>query len=341
MLYKLFLFQVTINISGHSIMTDSIFLRGNRQNNYRIMFKEIKMFKFLGHRNFILPLAIVLGFTCPQLARCTKSLTIPSLALIMTISIAQIPTRQILKWKSLVRPIAIGILFNYLFLGSLLLVLNQWFIIQDPLKIGMILVAAAPPGVAVIPFTSLLAGNSILSLFATFGAYLSSILIMPGLIPLLPGAAAFPMYSLLLTLIQLIFLPVIFSRFLLCKNFYKSIISWKGTIINWGFFVVFYTVIGLNQKTFLEQPNILIRISLIAFISTFLGFILLNTILKKMGINQKDRTSMILLGTIKNSGFAAAIALTLFDETTSIPGAIISVIYALYMIWLGSKHQIE
>jgi len=299
------------------------------------------MFKFLGHRNFILPLAFVLGFTCPQLAQWTKSLTIPALALVMTISIAQIPTRQILKWQSLVKPLAIGILFNYLFLGSLLLILNQWFIFQDPIRIGMILVASAPPGVAVIPFTSLLAGNSILSLFATFGAYLSSIFIMPGLIWLLTGAEVFPMSKLILTLIELIILPIVFSRFLLFSPFYQSIISRKGTIINWGFFVVFFTVIGLNQKSFLEQPDILIKISLIAFITTFLGFTLLNIILKKMGINRKDRTSMILLGTIKNSGFAAAIALTLFDETTSIPGAIISAIYALYMIWLGAKHQIK
>ncbi len=296
------------------------------------------MFKFLGHRNFILPLAFVLGFTCPQLAQWTKSLTIPALVLVMTISIAQIPTRQILKWQSLVQPLAIGILFNYLFLGSLLLILNQWFIFQDPIRIGMILVASAPPGVAVIPFTSLLAGNSILSLFATFGAYLSSIFIMPGLVWLLTGAEGFPMSKLILTLIELIILPILFSRFLIFSPFYQTIISQKGTIINWGFFVVFFTVIGLNQKSFLEQPNILIKILLIAFITTFLGFNLLNIILKKMGINQKDRTSMILLGTIKNSGFAAAIALTLFNETTSIPGAIISAIYALYLIWLGAKH---
>lgn len=299
------------------------------------------MFKFLGHRNFILPLAFVLGFTCPQLAQWTKSLTIPALALVMTISIAQIPTRQILKWQSLIQPLAIGILFNYLFLGSLLLILNKWLIFQDPIRIGMILVALAPPGVAVIPFTSLLSGNSILSLFATFGAYLSSIFIMPVLFLLLTGAEVFPMSKLILVLIELIILPIIFSRLLLFKDFYKSIIPWKGTIINWGFFVVIFTVIGLNQKTFLEQPNILIKVSLIAFTTTFLGFILLNIILKKMGINQKDRTSMILLGTFKNSGFAAAIALTLFDETTSIPGAIISAVYALYMIWLGGKHQIE
>ncbi len=297
------------------------------------------MFKFLGHRNFILPLAFVLGFTCPQLAQWTKSLTVPALALVMTVSIVQIPTRQMLKWQNMAKPLAIGIFFNYLLLGSLLLILNQWFIFEDPIRTGMILVASAPPGVAVIPFTSLLAGNSILSLFATFGTYLSSIFIMPGLILLLTGAEAFPLSKLIFTLFELIILPIVFSRLLLFSRFYQSIISWKGTMINWGFFVVIFTAIGLNQKTLLEQPNILMKVSLIAFTATFLGFILLNIILKKMGINQKDRTSMILLGTIKNSGFAAAIALTLFDETTSIPAAIFSAVYALYMIWLGGKHQ--
>jgi len=298
------------------------------------------MFKFLGHRNFILPLAFILGFAFPQLAQWTKSLTIPALALVMTISIAQIPTREILKWRSLAKPLAIGILFNYLFLASLLLIFTQWFNFSESIRVGMILVASAPPGVAVLPFTSLLAGNPILSLFATFGTYLSSMFIMPGLIWLLTGSATFPMSKLVITLLELIVLPIILSRFLLFKNFYQRIIPWKGTIVNWGFFVVFLTVIGLNQKTFLEQPDVLIKILFIALVSTFLGFILLNFLLKKIGINQKERISMILLGTFKNSGFAAAIALTLFDETASLPGAIISAVYALYMIWLGSKRNL-
>lgn len=298
------------------------------------------MFKFFGHRNFILPLAFILGFAFPQLAQWTKSLTIPALALVMTISIAQIPTREILKWRSLAQPLAIGILFNYLFLASLLLIFTQWFNFSESIRIGMILVASAPPGVAVLPFTSLLAGNTILSLFATFGTYLSSMFIMPGLIWLFTGSATFPMSKLVITLLELIVLPIILSRFLLFKNFYQRIIPWKGTIVNWGFFIVFLTVIGLNQKTFLEQPDVLIKIFFIALVSTFLGFILLNILLKKIGITQKERISMILLGTFKNSGFAAAIALTLFDKTASLPGAIISAVYALYMIWLGSKRNL-
>lgn len=182
------------------------------------------MFKFLGHHNFILPLAFILGFTFPQLAQWAKSLTIPALVLVMTISIAQIPTREIVKWKSLARPLAIGILFNYLFLTSMLLMFTYWSNFSEPIRIGMILVASAPPGIAVLPFTSLLAGNSILSLFATFGAYLSSIFIMPGLIWLLTGTETFPISKLVIALVELIVLPIILSRFLLFKDFYQKLI---------------------------------------------------------------------------------------------------------------------
>ncbi len=80
------------------------------------------MFKFLGHRNFVLPLAFILGLSCPHLAEWTKSLTIPALALVMIVSIVQIPTQQILHWQILIKPLIIGIFFNYLILGSLLLI---------------------------------------------------------------------------------------------------------------------------------------------------------------------------------------------------------------------------
>jgi len=196
------------------------------------------MFKFLGHRNFILPLAFILGFAFPQLAQWTKSLTIPALALVMTISIAQIPTREIIKWRSLAQPLAIGILFNYLFLASLLLIFTQWFNFSESIRIGMILVASAPPGVAVLPFTSLLAGNTVLSLFATFGTYLSSMFIMPGLIWLFTGSATFPMSKLVITLLELIVLPIILSRFLLFKISIKELFPGRGPLLI-GAFLLF------------------------------------------------------------------------------------------------------
>ena len=101
--------------------------------------------------------------------------------------------------------------------------------------------------------------------------------------------------------------------------------------------MVISTVIGLNQVSFFQNYQNLLRISLIALLTTFPLFYLLQFIFRKLNLEKSEAVSMILLGTIKNSGFAAALAVTLFDQTVSIPSAIISAVYALYMIWLGRK----
>ncbi|MDD3656919.1 MAG: hypothetical protein PHI72_09205 [Atribacterota bacterium] len=293
------------------------------------------MLGFLKNRNFILPLAFVMGLFLPDLAQYTKSLTIPALALVMTVSLSDISTKDMLQWKQLSRPLLMGILMNYLLLSSLIILLTFLFIPDAKLRIGMIMVAAAPPGVAIIPFSAILSGNVLLSLFATFGAYLSAIIITPTLLLLLTEAQNFPVSQLIFNLFYLIILPIIFSRILQQERILLFLKSWKGTIVNWGFFIVISTVIGLNQVSFFQNYHNLIMISLIALLTTFPLFYLLQLIFKKLNLKESEAISMILLGTIKNGGFAAALAITLFDQAVSIPGAIISAVYALYMIWLG------
>lgn len=293
------------------------------------------MLLFLKNRNFILLFAFFMGLFFPVLSQYTKSLTIPALALIMTVSLSDISNKNMLHWKQLSRPLLLGILMNYLLLSSLIILFTFLFISDSKLRIGMIMVAAAPPGVAIIPFSAILSGNILLSLFATFGAYLSAIILTPTLLFLLTEAQTFPISQLILNLFYLIILPIIFSRILQQEKILIFLKSWKGTIVNWGFFVVISTVIGLNQVSFFQNYHNLIRISLIALLTTFPLFYLLQFIFRKLNFKENEAISMILLGTIKNGGFAAALAITLFDQAVSIPGAIISAVYALYMIWLG------
>jgi bile acid:Na+ symporter, BASS family len=294
------------------------------------------MFKILKNRNFILPLAFIIGLSFPGLAQYSKSLTIPALALVMTISLSSISTHNMLQWKKLSGPLILGILLNYLILSSLILLLTYMLIPEKSLRVGMILVAASPPGVAIMPFSAILSGNMIFSLFATFGAYLAALIITPAITIFLAGAETFPFSGLALDLLYLIILPILFSRFMRLKKISYFLESWKGTITNWGLFVVIFTVIGINQASFLQDFDTLIKIALIAFLTTFPLFYLLHFVFKKLNIKESDAVTMMLLGTIKNSGFAAALAINLFDDaSSSIPGAIISAVYAIYMIWLG------
>jgi len=294
------------------------------------------MFKILKNRNFILPFAFILGLSFPGLAQYTKSLTIPALALVMTISLSSISTSNMLEWKKLSKPLILGILLNYALLGSLILLLTFILIPEKSLRIGMILVAASPPGVAIMPFSAILSGNMIFSLFATFGTYLAALIIAPAITISLAGADTFPFSGLVLNLLYLIILPIFFSRFMRLKKISCFLESTRGTITNWGLFVVIFTVIGINQASFFTDFDNLLRIALIAFLTTFPLFYLLKRIFRSLNIKRSDAITMMLLGTIKNSGFAAALAISLFnDSSSSIPGAIISAVYAIYLIWLG------
>ncbi len=295
----------------------------------------MKIISLLKNRNFILPLAFILGLSCPALAQYTKQWTVPALAIVMTISLSEISTREMLQWKQLTRPLIMGIVLNYVLLGSIIILFTFLFIPETSLRTGMILVAASPPGVAVIPFSVILSGNMIFALFATFGAYLAALIITPVMTLSLAGAESFPFSGLALNLLYLIVLPVALSRLIHVEKISSFLKPWRGTIVNWGFFVVIFTVIGLNQTSFFNDFNNLFKIALIAFLTTFPLFYLLHFFLKRLNIKESDVKTMMLLGTIKNSGFAAALAINLFDNSTSIPGAIISAVYALYMIWLG------
>ena len=292
----------------------------------------------LKNRNFILPFSFILGIALPSLAVYTKSFTIPVLGLVMTISLSEISTSDMLKWRQLSKPLILGIILNYLLLGSIIILLTFLLIPEKSLQIGMILVAASPPGVAIMPFSAILSGNMVFSLFATFGAYLAAIIITPLITILFTGVIGFPFSGLVLNIFYLIILPIIFSRFMRLEKISSSLKPWRGTIVNWGLFVVIFTVIGINHASFFTDFDNLLRIAFIAFLTTFPLFYSLKILFRILNIKRSDAITMMLLGTIKNSGFAAAIAISLFNNSsTSIPGAIISAVYAIYMIWLGNE----
>ncbi|MDD3031446.1 MAG: hypothetical protein PHF16_03610 [Atribacterota bacterium] len=279
-----------------------------------------------------------MGLVFPNLAQYSKPFTISALALVMAISLIDISTNSMLEWKESTRPIMIGIILNYVILGAVIVLFTYLLIPERSLQMGMILVAASPPGVAIMPFSAILSGNMIFSLFATFGAYLAAIIITPLITILFTGAREFPFSSLALNLFYLIILPIIFSRFMRTKKIFSFLKSWRGTIVNWGLFVVIFTVIGINQVSFFTDLDNLLRIAFIALLTTFPLFYLLKVIFRGLAIKKSDAITMMLLGTIKNAGFASALAMSLFsDSSSSIPGAIVSAVYALYMIWLGTN----
>jgi BASS family bile acid:Na+ symporter len=295
--------------------------------------------RLLRNRNVILLLALVLGLLWGEGAPWTEGVVLPVLALVMTISTMGISGSAFRSPRALLVPALNGIVMNFVLLGGFILGLNVLLIRDEAFRSGFILLAAVPPAVAVIPFTGFLNGNSAFSLIGTIGCYLGALIITPLIALGVLGSSFVEPVKIVTIMVELIIVPLILSRILIGAGIAVRIEPLKGVITNWSYFLLSYTIVGLNRPVFLEQPLSLIPVALIAFASTFfLGFAI-----EKVGglfsIDPKTLTSLILLGTLKNYGLAGGLALALFSKQTAIPATVSVIFMIVYIIWLGFKRQ--
>jgi BASS family bile acid:Na+ symporter len=230
-----------------------------------------------------------------------------------------------------------GLAINYVLLGGFILGLNFLLINDEALRSGFILLAVVPPAVAVIPFTGFLGGNNTFSLIGTMGCYLGALVITPLMAVEFFGSAFVEPVKLLIILVELIIMPLILSRILRWTGIAARIEPFKGTITNWSFFVLTYTIVGLNQRVFLGQPLSLVPAVVIAIASTFfLGFAI-EKVGAHFGGDPRTLTSLVLLGTLKNYGLAGGLALSIFSERTALPATVSVIFMIVYIAWLGYK----
>jgi BASS family bile acid:Na+ symporter len=255
----------------------------------------------------------------------------------MTLAVMGVPGAVFRSPMALIVPTLVGLLLNYVILGGLLLGLTFALIRDDTLRAGFVIMAAVPPAVAVIPFTFLLNGDSSFSLVATIGCYLGALVIMPLMTLTLLGEGFADSHKLVMIMLELIFAPLVVSRILRWSGAAKRLDPWKGTLTNWSFALVTYTIVGLNRNLFLSQPLLIAPVAFIALASTFLLGFGIEGIGRLLGVDRGKRISLMLLGTHKNTGLAAGLALTLFGDKTALPATVSTIFMIVYIIWLSLK----
>ncbi|MGP7975917.1 MAG: hypothetical protein ACLPOQ_02160, partial [Desulfobaccales bacterium] len=206
------------------------------------------------NRDFILISAVLGGLVAGQGASWTQPLVLPALAVVMTLSTMGVRTEVLRSPRELWRPALAGLLLNYLMLGGILLGLSFLMIREPAMKDGFVLLVAVPPAIAVIPFTDYLRGNTTFSLLATVACYLAALILTPLIALGFLGSGFIETRSLVMVIAELIVAPLLISRVLLRTSLATRLEPIKGTITNWGFFIVMYTIIGLNRELILEQP---------------------------------------------------------------------------------------
>ena len=296
-----------------------------------------KIKKLLRNRNFILLLAAMFGLLLPQGSRWTENLTLPALAVIMSLSTMGVSGNVFRSPRSLIVPAILGILMSYVVLAGFILGIGAIIIHEENIWKGIIILAVVPPAVAIIPFTEYLNGNSTYSLIGTTAGYLGALIIMPLIVFKFLGSSSFDLARVPMITALLIIVPLVISRILLWKRIAEKIEPIKGTITNWSFFVVFYTIVGLNQDIFVGQPLRLVPVAAIAIASTFFLGLIIDSVGRLFRIDSKIATSLVLLGTLKNYGLAGGLALALFGKQTALPATVSTIFMFIYIVWLGFK----
>lgn len=296
--------------------------------------------QILLNRNTILVFAVLAGIVLGDIASSLKDLTFPALAITMTFSMTGMRMNQVKDLNGVYKPFLMGILLNYGLFSLVLIPLAYWFMPTPELFYGFVVIAAAPPGVAIIPFSYILKGDVIYAIIGVVGAFLGSIFIAPLLVNVFAASKGISSWDLFIMMVQLVVAPLIISRFLLWKPLFKYIEPIRGKVVDWGFAILIFVAVGINREVFFTEPMLLVKVSLILLTATFVLGYVYTKIADKVGVSQSVITSQSMLVAIKSSGFSVFTAITLFGKEAAIPSAVMAVVVLLYLIYLSLKSRI-
>jgi len=265
----------------------------------------------LQNSSFILLLSIALGLAFPGPAEVTKGLITPALMLMMAFSLTEVDISQTASWRIYLKSSLWGLFLNYGLLSGLILLLS-YNLPDEALRQGFIVMAAVPPAVAILPMTRLLQGDALLSLCSVALSYLASLLLMPAIIFVFTSQTGISLIYLVQISLALILLPALASR-AAARIPINPVLP-----INLGFFLVTYTVIGLNHGALWQGSA---AVAAIALARTFAIGLIIYAAALLAGRSRSIAISYTLLGSFKNLGLAAAVSLMLFGPAAGLPSA--------------------
>ena len=272
-------------------------------------------------------LALVLGILIGGFPEFTKEISMGSLALLMTISLANVKLAET-RDRAMPRDAAVALVLNYGFLTGVILVVGSMF--SERLWWGWVLMAAAPSAISIVPFTAILGGAIPKALFSTSVNYLVALALMP-LISLALIGSAVSVMSLITSLIVLIVIPMVLSRGVVRIGVEKR----KRTMItNISFFVLIFAVAGSNREAFLDDTVMVLMVSTACIIRTFGTGFFAEFLLRRLGMPKHDRIHWVLFSGYKNLGLTATLAIALFEPVVAIPATICIVFEILWVITL-------
>lgn len=293
-----------------------------------------KIINIIKNRNSLLILSLVAGLSYTDLAFYLKPATIYILALVMVFSVTGISFNNLKDYKTVLKTSLHAVFLNFIILGAAFLLPAYFFIDDRNVFLGFVIIAATPPGIAILPFTYNYKGDLDYSFKGVLGAYLIAIVLTPVIIGLFAQGVSVSPLVVIIVIVKVIFIPLILSRFLRAPKILPVVEKVRGRIIDIGFSLIIYTAVALNRDTIFSNIDILIQSAVIIFFAMFVvGY--LYRLLYRGRIEKSLLISHDLMISVKSSGFSIATAMAVFGDEAAIPASILSVFVLLYLVWKG------
>ncbi|MFP4001759.1 MAG: hypothetical protein ACLFU5_07665 [Thermoplasmata archaeon] len=261
-------------------------------------------------------LAITLGLFIDGYPKYSDEITMISLLIIMSLSTREVKFDKLRSLKGHLGDFLTVFLLNYGLLSITIISLSYLLFDDIQLIQGLVVLAVVPSAIAVIPFTSMLEGDTELSLVSSALLYISSLAVAPAVLLLLFGQQI-GIWPILKNLIILIIAPVIISRFLLMIEYQQR--SYDKIIVNTGFFLIIFGAVGANRQLFFSETRLLLPILFIGAVRSVGLASLVFYGGKRLDISIGKLKSYTLFSTLKNGGLSVILAVSLFGDKASFP----------------------
>ena len=287
------------------------------------------------NRNSILVFAVIAGLIFGQYARFVKDYNIYILAITMTFAMTGLNLRLIKNFRLVAKPFVMGAVLNYLVFGAVILPIAWLLMPTKELFYGFVVIVAAPPGVAIIPFSYILKGKVDYAIIAVTGGFVASIFVAPFLVNTFAKGQDISPFYLFVTMVQLVIIPLAIAQVLRARPFLKYVQIVRGKVVDWGFALLIFVAVGMNRQVFFSNPTTLLLVVTTILLATFGLGTIYNVVARKMMVSNDLIITQNMLATIKSSGFSVVTALTLFGQEAAIPSAVLAVMVLVYLIYLS------
>jgi len=296
---------------------------------------------FINHRNFLLSFALVLGLYLGNDTWILPDISVYILAIVMVFATLDFDFNSFVKGRKSLSIVGYSFLLNYIAMGGLMLLICYFLFPKSELWIGCVLLAAAPPGPSVVPFSAIMKGNVNVSVLGLFGLHILAIVFAPLILILFTGNSDISVYLILGILLKTIVIPIIVSRPLRHKYVYSKVVKLRPNVINWGFFLIILPIVGQSKEVMMLKPELIWQSILLFTLTMFVaGFLFYSFSLKK-NKNIKDTISYTFFLTTKSSAFAAVVVFATGNVLASIPSAVHAFFVTIFFLVFSAYVKIK